>query len=188
MAVNPGGMKILGAGPFFSDLIPQAWSPSNVKPALRYVLSSHARDESTIVHRHTGTAMVDATWRVLVIDDSAVTGTIVESILRACGFANIECATDGARGLELLRARHFDLVLCDWEMPRMDGVGVLRRVRQDPALQHTRFILMSANKEDGWTRLAVDADADALLVKPFRPEALKEKLGRLPMRRRPTPP
>ena len=81
----------------------------------------------------------------------------------------------------MMRKSRFDLVLCDWQMPVMDGVSVLRQVRQDPSLRHTRFFLMSASKNDRWTRLAVDAEADALLLKPFSATELREKLGKLPI-------
>ncbi len=83
--------------------------------------------------------------------------------------------------LNIMRERRIDLVLCDWQMPVMDGVSVLRQVRQDPNLKHTRFFLMSASKNDRWTRLAIDAEADGLLLKPFSANELKEKLAKLPI-------
>jgi two-component system, chemotaxis family, chemotaxis protein CheY len=125
--------------------------------------------------------MVDTTWRVLVVDDSPVTERIVESILRQCGFTTVETAIGGTSALNIMRERRIDLVLCDWQMPVMDGVSVLRQVRQDPNLKHTRFFLMSASKNDRWTRLAIDAEADGLLLKPFSASELKEKLAKLPI-------
>ena len=103
--------------------------------------------------------MVDSAWRVLIVDDSAVTAKVIHSILRQCGFNDIEIAENGRLALEMMSERSFDLVLCDWEMPVMDGVSVLRQMRQDPTLRHTRFILMSAKKEPRWVQLAKDAEA-----------------------------
>lgn len=125
--------------------------------------------------------MIDSTWRVLIVDDSAVTTKVVGSILRQCGFNNIEIAESGRSALEMMSERSFDLVLCDWEMPVMDGVSVLRQIRQDPTLRHTRFILMSARKEPRWVQLAKDAEADSLIAKPFDADALKQKIGQLPV-------
>jgi two-component system chemotaxis response regulator CheY len=124
--------------------------------------------------------MVNGTWRVLVVDDSPVTEGIVKTILRQCGFTTIESAKGGMAALNIMRERSFDLVLCDWQMPMMDGVSLLRRVRQDPALKHTRLFLMSASRDDRWFRMATDAKAHALMVKPFSANQFKEKLAKLP--------
>jgi two-component system, chemotaxis family, chemotaxis protein CheY len=117
--------------------------------------------------------------RVLLVDDSTTVCTVVEKILRECGFEQIEVVQDGNAALACMKNSEFEIILCDWEMTPMSGVDVLKEVRQDPEVKDTPFILMSAKKEPQWIVAAKKAGADCMITKPFSAATLKDKINQL---------
>jgi chemotaxis protein histidine kinase CheA len=117
--------------------------------------------------------------RVLIVDDSITTRTLERSILEAVGYA-VEVATDGQDALAKLRAQHFDLVLSDVQMPRMDGIELVTRLRSDQALRSLKVVLVSSLAADDDRKRGLTAGADAYIGKgEFRQELLLQTLGRL---------
>ncbi len=86
---------------------------------------------------------------VLVIDDSLTTRMLEQSILESAGY-EVELATSGEQGLEKARARRYDLLLVDVEMPGMDGFTFIERVRAEPGIANTPAVLVTsrASTED----------------------------------------
>ena len=82
--------------------------------------------------------------KILVIEDGALTRKVVEFILQQSGF-EVRCAEDGLKGLELVQEWQPDLILCDQEMPGLDGSGVLSRLREKPSTDLAPFVLMTAH-------------------------------------------
>ena len=80
---------------------------------------------------------------ILVVDDSLTTRMLEQSILESAGY-EVELATSGEQGLEKARARRYDLILVDVEMPGMDGFTFVERVRADPTLAHTPTVLVTS--------------------------------------------
>lgn len=80
---------------------------------------------------------------ILVVDDSLTTRMLEQSILESAGY-EVELATSGEQGLEKARARRYDLILVDVEMPGMDGFTFVERVRADPELRHTPAVLVTS--------------------------------------------
>ena len=117
--------------------------------------------------------------RVLVVDDSATMRKIIIKGLRDAGFVELECseAGDGASALEALRKESFDLVLSDINMPGMDGLALVRCVR-DEALGGTELPIVMITTEGGLERVqqALAAGANDYLRKPFSNAQLQEKI------------
>jgi len=117
--------------------------------------------------------------RVLVVDDSATMRKIIIKGLREAGFGELECceASDGASALETLRKEDFDLVLSDINMPGMDGLALVRCVR-DEALGGADLPIVMITTEGGLERVqeALAAGANDNLRKPFSPAQLQEKI------------
>ncbi len=113
--------------------------------------------------------------RVLLIDDSAVMRKMVARSLRQSGLEvdSTAEAGNGAEGLAVLASNALDLVICDWNMPVMDGLQFVTRARET----HTTPILMLTT-EGGEERVAqaLGAGADGYLTKPFTPEQLGLKV------------
>jgi len=103
---------------------------------------------------------------VLVVDDNPDLRHYVLSILRDRGYRVIP-ARNGSEGVERARQYHPDAIVTDLMMPKMSGIELIRQVRQDPLLQGTPIILLTA-KADEETRIeGAEQGADAYLSKPF---------------------
>ena len=114
--------------------------------------------------------------RILVVDDSKAVCTVVDKILRQCGFHEIEHVQSGANALQRLAAAKFDMIICDWEMEGMSGLDVLAHVRFRADTREIPFILMSAKKDPHWISEAKRLGANCMLSKPFNAQSLRDKI------------
>lgn len=103
---------------------------------------------------------------VLVVDDEQPILQTYGLALEAQGY-HVVTAASGAEGVELARRYLPDLILCDINMPGMDGRAVLKAVREDPDLGTKQFVLMTGNTRDVTPRSGMELGADDFLVKPF---------------------
>lgn len=117
--------------------------------------------------------------RVLVVDDFESMRRIVGQLLREMGFRDITLADDGATALALLRQDDFGLLLTDWHMPQMDGLELVRAVRADPRLNAIPILMVSAEATREQIIEAVRAGVNGYVVKPFTPQILRAKIGKL---------
>ena len=124
-----------------------------------------------------GTPMRDTgSLRVLLADDELQARSYVEMILRDLGIADIVMVEDGREALDAFdgHENEFDLIICDWKMPRLSGLDFLKQVRavrpQMPFLMVTALATMIAVEE------AMAHDVTAYIAKPFPPEHLEEKI------------
>jgi len=117
--------------------------------------------------------------RILVVDDFASMRKIIKGLLKQIGFQNIEEADDGSTALEKLKIGEFDLVICDWNMPKVPGIEVLKAVRNDPRLKHLPFLMVTAEAKKDNVMEAVKAGVNQYIVKPFTAETLKKKIEKI---------
>jgi CheY-like chemotaxis protein len=116
------------------------------------------------------------TRRVLVIDDSQVARQVLSMTCRqvpALLDARIDEAPDGLVALERLRAESYDLVLTDVRMPNVDGLELVRRVREELGDRHTPIVLISTLGTDADMQRGLAAGATAYLVKPLSPYRIR---------------
>jgi len=117
--------------------------------------------------------------RVLVVDDSATMRKIIVKGLREAGFGSCEVteAADGATALGALRGAEYDLVLCDINMPGMDGLSLVRSAREDATISPELPIVMITT-EGGLEKVeeALASGATDYLRKPFSREQLQHKI------------
>ncbi|RZA26674.1 MAG: hybrid sensor histidine kinase/response regulator [Proteobacteria bacterium] len=102
--------------------------------------------------------------RILVVDDSFTTRILEKSILEAKGY-NVSVATDGLEALAFLKAHEVDLIISDVEMPRMDGLTLLREVRSMPRTAKTPVIMVSSRDTREEQERGLNLGADAYLSK-----------------------
>jgi len=118
--------------------------------------------------------------RVLVVDDSATMRKIIVKGLRDAGFGACEVteAADGASALGALRGAEYDLVLCDINMPGMDGLSLVRSAREDVTIWPELPIVMITT-EGGLEKVeeALASGATDYLRKPFSSEQLQAKIA-----------
>ncbi len=122
---------------------------------------------------------LDIKMKVLVVDDFSTMRRIVKNILKQLGFERIEEAEDGMQAYSKLTGGDFQFVVCDWNMPDMDGINLLRKVRSDPALKDMPFLMVTAEAEKHKVIEAIKAGVSNYVVKPFTAEVLKEKMEKI---------
>jgi CheY-like chemotaxis protein len=105
---------------------------------------------------------------VLLVEDNAANLELVRYLLESHGFA-CEAAVDGASALRAAQARRPDLVLCDLQLPDVDGFEVLRGLRAMPALQGLRVIAVTAYAMVGDRERILGAGFDGYIAKPLDP-------------------
>jgi len=121
----------------------------------------------------------DKNMKILVVDDFSTMRRIVKNILRQLNFANIIEADDGSTALEVLQRDKIDLVVSDWNMPKMTGLELLKAVRADDALKHIPFLMVTAEAQQENIIEAVKSGVSNYIVKPFTAETLSQKINQI---------
>jgi len=105
---------------------------------------------------------------ILVTDDDPDLRDILRSTLEPAGFTVLE-AGDGEAALEIIRAQHPDLLIIDFNMPRLDGPHTCQILKQDLMLRHLPIIMLTGRSEVTDKVTGINAGADDYLIKPFAP-------------------
>jgi two-component system, chemotaxis family, chemotaxis protein CheY len=122
---------------------------------------------------------MDLNMKVLIVDDFATMRRIIKNILKQIGFSNIAEAEDGKIAFAQLKEEKFDLVLCDWNMPEMRGIDLLKMVRSDDQLKDLPFVMVTAEAHRDSILDAVKAGVNHYIVKPFTAETIEERLKKV---------
>jgi two-component system chemotaxis response regulator CheY len=111
------------------------------------------------------------TKMILAVDDSASIRQMVGFTLKGAGYEVVE-AVDGQDGLDKARARQASLVLTDHNMPRIDGISLIKTLRQMPQYQGVPILVLTTESSDEMKAKGRAAGATGWLVKPFDPKRL----------------
>ena len=126
--------------------------------------------------------------RFLVVDDFEPMRTLIRNNLMAIGFKQIAVVADGDEAIRYLENKPVDCIIADWNMPRMKGIELLRRVRAQRQYEQPHFMMVTADGGREMVNTAIAEGVDQFLVKPFTQASLRSKvlamLGREP--RQPT--
>jgi chemosensory pili system protein ChpA (sensor histidine kinase/response regulator) len=121
----------------------------------------------------------DITPIVLIVDDSVMVREMLSMTYRKAGYLP-EVARDGQEAWEKLRSGLLcDLILCDIEMPRMNGLELLDRIQEDPHLSKIPIAMITSRGAQKMQRLAAEKGAKGYFVKPYIEDALLEASQRL---------
>jgi two-component system chemotaxis response regulator CheY len=112
----------------------------------------------------------------LIVDDQQTIRTLVRSGLQNLGFTSLQEAGDGEEGLRHMLNRPANLVISDFNMPKLDGLGLLRAIRAHPPIQKTAFIMLTGRADKDLVTRAVQFGVNNYLVKPFTVQTLREKI------------
>jgi len=122
---------------------------------------------------------VNKDMRVLVVDDFSTMRRIIKNILRQLGFTNIIEADDGTTAWETLNKDKIDFVISDWNMPKMPGIELLRKVRGSEEFAAMPFLMVTAEAQQENIIEAVQAKVSNYIVKPFTAETLSQKIEKI---------
>lgn len=113
--------------------------------------------------------------RILVVEDERITRSSLVRQLERWGH-EVDSAEDGEAGWNLFRAGGYDLVLTDWEMPRVSGLELIGRIRGVERPEYVYLIMLTSRSEKGDVVSGIEAGADDFLSKPFDREELRVRL------------
>ncbi|MGN7610965.1 response regulator [Magnetococcales bacterium HHB-1] len=109
--------------------------------------------------------------KILAVDDGGTVRMYHRTVLQEAGF-EVEEAVNGMEGMEKALSTPFDLYLVDINMPKMDGLRMLRKLRQDKATQSTPAIMITTESQIKDKEQAYLAGANYFMIKPVRPDEL----------------
>lgn len=113
---------------------------------------------------------------ILVVDDVGSMCDFTKAILREVGLHKILTVSDGCRALAKLQKHHFDLVICDWNMPQMTGLELVKLMRGSDKWQNIPFLMVTASTEKENVEEAIAAGINGFIVKPFNTNVLYKKI------------
>lgn len=124
--------------------------------------------------------MPDPNMRILVVDDFATMRRINITILKQLGFDNIDEAEDGNDAYRKLKAvGNYGFVVSDWNMPNLDGLELLKKIRADDELKHIPVMMVTAEAEKNMVIEAIQAGVNNYIVKPYTAATFKEKFDKI---------
>lgn len=116
--------------------------------------------------------------KILVVDDMPLMRHVLINMLRKLEYCNIVEATDRLQALALLRDQHFDLVITDLHMPKMDGVDLLTNIRKDRALADIPVLMVTCEDSTDKVKQVIAAKVSGFIIKPFNMNVLSSQLNR----------
>lgn len=108
---------------------------------------------------------------IMTVDDSASVRQMVSYTLREAGYDVVE-ACDGVDALEKIDSKVFNLVLTDLNMPRMDGISLIKQLRANQKNKFTPILMLTTESQNEKKQEGKNAGATGWIVKPFKPEQL----------------
>lgn len=115
---------------------------------------------------------------ILAVDDSPSMRKMVSFTLTGAGYNVVE-AVDGQDAYEKAQAQSIDLVLADQNMPRLDGLGLTRKLRENPKFKTVPILILTTESSDQMKQAGRSAGATGWLVKPFDPARLIEVIQKV---------
>ena len=116
------------------------------------------------------------TFKVLVVDDQLTMREVAKLALQEMGVRQIIDAENGDDAFKKATTQPLDMIISDFDMPGMDGLGLLRAVRGHPAVRKLPFILVTGRGDNALVVSAAQAGVNNYIVKPFTAEMLREKV------------
>lgn len=116
--------------------------------------------------------------RILAVDDSASMRQMVSFTLKSAGFEVVE-ADGGQAALDLARREKFNLVLADVNMPELDGIELIRRLRAEADYKYTPLLMLTTESAADRKQEGKAAGATGWIVKPFHPDQLVATVRRV---------
>lgn len=117
-----------------------------------------------------------ATLKVLIVDDQLSVRQMTRLTLEQIGIQVVYDADNGNTGLQALMRQPIDLIISDYNMPELDGIGLLRAVRAHPHVRRLPFILLTGRGDKELVVKAAQAGVNNYLVKPFDAAILRTKI------------
>jgi two-component system chemotaxis response regulator CheY len=116
--------------------------------------------------------------KIFVVDDSKTMREMIQFTLKEAGH-DVRAAEDGEQALSLLGSGSVDLIITDLNMPKMDGIALIKALRAHPVHRGTPILILTTEADASKKQEGKSAGATGWLVKPFVPEKLLETIARV---------
>ncbi|WP_185236592.1 response regulator [Teredinibacter franksiae] len=118
------------------------------------------------------------TMRVLIAEDNADSANLLLDILQDFGMKNVDLAVDGIEAFDKIKKSKapYDLVLCDWDMPELNGLEVHSKAKASNTLRGAHFMMVTAVSEASRIREAIQQGVNDYIVKPIDVDVLESKI------------
>lgn len=161
-------------------------TPEDVQQVIDPLAASESDDVDAVVRAAKAMRDADGSTEVrqaaakacLIVDDSRVIRKVSSKIATSLGFVPIE-AQDGIEALARCKKAMPHLILTDWDMPEMDGLEFVRRLRAIPTPKAPTVVFCTSKNKPAHVQAGIQAGADDYIVKPFDEAGLRAKLERL---------
>ncbi len=125
-----------------------------------------------------------ASMKIIIIDDMSTMRKVIKNMLGQMGFKNITEADDGATALPKIEEAYkngapFEFIISDWNMPKMSGLDLLKKLKEADHFKNTPFLMVTAEAEQSNVVIALKAGVSNFIVKPFSAVVLKEKIEKI---------
>ena len=115
----------------------------------------------------------------MVIDDSSTTRKVITNILGQIGHSDVLEAENGIDALAKLAQKKVDLILCDWNMPNMNGLQFVKSLRSMKTYGNIPILMVTTNAAKEEIIQALQAGASDYVAKPFTPKVIQQKISKL---------
>ena len=117
--------------------------------------------------------------KVMVVEDYEAMRLLIHRCLEGLGIPNVRLKPNADEALAALRDERFDLIISDYKLGGIDGLELLRRVRDNPETRDTRFIMLTGADDRELLREAMALGANEYITKPFQPRSLRATIDRV---------
>ena len=114
--------------------------------------------------------------RIMIADDMQMMRRLLKTSLLKAGFSDITEAINGEELLNKLDETAVDLIICDWDMPKMTGYDALCQIRKSEAHKHTPFVMVTAVADAGQVKKAIAEGINDYIIKPIKPDVFVDKI------------
>jgi two-component system chemotaxis response regulator CheY len=121
--------------------------------------------------------------RILVVDDFNMMRSVIKNLLKELHYSHIDEAENGHDALRMLQKNEYDVVLTDWNMPVMNGLELVKAMKQSESLSHIPVVMVTSEIKKEHVLDAVKAGASGYILKPFNAATLNDNLKRVAYKR-----
>ncbi len=116
---------------------------------------------------------------ILIVDDHMIMRNLVQGVANNLGLRQFKTASDGQDALDKIKQEKFDIILADWNMPKLSGEELLKILRADSTYDKTAFVMITAESENVKKLEILSLGATAYLNKPFSEESFRETIEKV---------
>lgn len=117
--------------------------------------------------------------KIIVADDMQMMRRLLKAALVKAGMYDITEAINGEELLAKLEEAPCDIIICDWDMPKLSGIDALRRIRNSDDHKHIPFVMVTAVAEAAHVKQAIEAGINDYIIKPIQPDVFVNKIRKI---------